>query len=1178
MKKKLLKTTSAVVLVLLAVLLGTYFYVSSGRFVRTQVFPRVAAALGTEIQSGDVAFSAFNHIEIKNLRVGTEADPLLLAGHIRMRYRALSILSGKVEVNEVLLRDVTVAVTPEKLKVLTKAGPAEKAPSKPSEPAKPRIIAVRNVKVQNLSLSYVQAGDSAERMELLVPQLDLDLPELVTGKDFRLTVAAQAKAVVGERIDAEVRDISVNLKGSLGQDLLPTLLNLTVNVKGMAGTAGSVVLDGRRVQAAVELAGDGPQRWILKRLSLAEYDHETKDAELVVTGELGAAPPSAALDLAMEIPPGSLLNVVGALAGGLEFGQTAVSYKGHVDMPSQGSLASRGELHVRDLTLAVPSAGVPALRPLQIAANYDLGMDLTSHTLTLSRLDATVTDGGRDVVAVALDRAVALDLQDPVGAAAARLSMKIDRFDLTMFNALLAKQQDLRIVSGELNRDMQLDIEQGGRRIVLQVGGGGVDKLVMRQGGKQIGPLRIDHEAKLQLTEFKTLDIEHFKVGLVPLAAGAPPAATVFLGGTMELVPEPIGQLTARIEGDGAQLMELARPFLGELDFAIGQPRLAGRIELDLRQGAANPNVDFYLSVTGIEATSSSLGLERPLALDIVTHLQGGLRDGGHVVLEPGYFRVNGFGQDGLVHVTVEKTSFALDDMQTAPGKVVLPTSFSVNDLDLAKLLPFLPKEAGIAKLAGNVKILGGATVTGPGQAVRLDMKAAIEGLDFSKSDGTALAAPLSPSLGIALDYAVGGVAGIKHMDVVLQRTGEPEPLLSLNVAGSFDTGMDPDVKNVISASTRGTVLLDELEKLVVRPEGKEEATQASAPRPAPGGEKEEGPNLWIAMEIDVARATYRQMVIEDLAVEAEYRNAKLDLSKGQLLLNGGMLEARGSVDLRDPEKPDYDLAASVTNLPFAPVLSSFMPKAARFMSGGFKAADIELKGTGFDMPSLQDNLSAKMTAQLDRLVVEPLEGTAGRLTDLLLLSLFNMGWSDMNFAGGGLDLAVDKAQFGDHDIHFRQLRLQAPLFLLDGSGSLQLGGAWTPDLEIKTGFSEGKATSLRSGGFDIAVDGDASGYHAGPTIPLKGDLTNLRNQAGIATAVLASAGKISRKDAQTADLANQVLGVLKGDEDSDAGATLGGILNRVFETPPEQEKEEEKKKDETTEVIGNLLKGIFGN
>lgn len=1001
-------------------------------------------------------------------------------------------------------------------------------------------------------------------------------------------MATQAKAVVGELVDAEVRDISVDLKGSLGQDLMPTMLNLTVNVKGMAGTAGSVALDGRRVQAAMELAGDGPQRWILKHLNLAEYDHETKDAELVVTGELGAAPPSAALDLAMEIPPGSLLNVVGTLAGGLEFGQTAVSYKGHVDMPSQGSLASRGELHVRDLTLAVPSAGVPALRPLQIAVNYDLGMDLTSHTLTLSRLDATVADGGRDVVAVALDRAVALDLQDPGGAAAAKLSVKIDRFDLTMLNALLAKQQDLRIVSGELNRDVQLDIEQGGRLVVLQIGGGGVEKLVVRQGGKQIGPLRIDHEARLQLVEFKTLDIEHFKVGLVPLAAGAAPAATVFLGGTMELAPEPTGQLTARIEGDGAKLMELAKPFLGELDFAIGQPKLAGRIELDLRQSVANPNVDFNLSVTGIEAESSSLGLERPLALDIETHLQGGLRDGGQVLLEPGYFRVNGFGRDGLVEVSIGKTSFALDDMQTAPGKVEVPLTFAVNDLDLAKLLPFVPNEAGIAKLAGIVKLNGATTMTGPGQTVRLDAKAAIEGLDFSKRDGTALAGPLSPSLDLALDYAVGGVAQINRMGVVLQRTGEREPLLLLDVAGSFDTGMDPDVKNVVSASTRGTVLLDELEKLVVRPERKEAAPQAPAPRPAPGGEKEDAPppppNLWIAMGIDVARATYRQMVIEDFTVEAEYRNGKLDLSKGQLLLNGGLLEAKGTVDLRDPKKPDYDVVASATNLPFAPMLSSFMPKAGRFMSGGLKVASIELKGAGFDMASLQDNLVAKVTAQLDRLVVEQLEGTAGRLTDLLLLSLFNMGWSDMNFVGGGLDLAVDKAQFGDHDIHLQQLRLQAPLFLLDGSGSLQFGGAWTPDLEIETGFSEGKAASLRSGGFDIAMDGDASGYHAGPTIPLKGDLTNLRNQAGIATAVLASAGKISRKDAQTADLANQVLGVLKGDKDADAGATLGGILNRVLDKSPQQEKKEEKKKDEkkkedeTTKAIGNLLKGIFGD
>lgn len=233
-------------------------------------------------------------------------------------------------------------------------------------------------------------------------------------------------------------------------------------------------------------------------------------------------------------------------------------------------------------------------------------------------------------------------------------------------------------------------------------------------------------------------------------------------------------------------------------------------------------------------------------------------------------------------------------------------------------------------------------------------------------------------------------------------------------------------------------------------------------------------------------------------------------------------------------------------------------------------------------MASLQENLVAQVDVKLDQLVIERMSGTVGKLTEALLLGIFHLSWNDLSFMDGGLDLAIDRSRFGDNDIHIQTLLLQAPSFQLDGSGTVQFGGVWAPDMEIKTGFVEAKANSLRRRGYAISAHADSAGYYPGPAIPLKGDLTSLRTQASLVTEVLVRSGKLSKQDAMKADLVNQILGSLggsqsNGEKKTDVGGILGGILGGVLESQSPKENQTEKK-DDPTEAIGGLLQGIFGN
>jgi len=1058
MGKKVLKIGGLALLFMALILIGAFSYISSGRFIQSQVLPRVADALGMEIEADDVSFSALSQLELKNLRVGDTSDPLLRAKTIRVQYHALSLLSRKVEINEVLLDGVTLSVTPEKLAALRQAAPAEKpAPETPAKkkPAKPTAvpeILVQNVSIKDMALNYEAEGATGP-IAVQIPAFNLNLPLLAGGSDFHLALDTQVRVVSGDTLNAGLQNITLDLQGGLDANLMPTKLYLDVDVADITGSAGPVQLDGRRIQVALEMTGNAAH-YDLKRAQLVEYNRETRDAELGVTGTLSIQPMTAALNLSANIPAGSLLDLVGALAGGLDFGQTAITYSGHFEMPAPGSVASRGELAVRDLTVAAHN--VPALRPLQVAAAHDVAIDLDQHVLTLNRLDVNVADAGREVVGIKMEQPLQLDLQQPGGDAATRIAVNVTRLDLTMLNAFLASQPGVRILSGEVNRAVNIDIEKGGQQIVVDVGGGGIDNLVVQQEDRRIGPLRINHEARLQLDGFKDLNINHFKAELIPSIVGSGPAATLHLDGEMQLSPEPSGRINVALDGRCDRLLAVARPYI--------------------------------------------------------------------------------------------------------------------------------PPEQGVRKLVGTVNINGNVVLAGPDKPIRLEAESKLEGLDFALENGTRLATPLSSSLDLKLDYLASGAANLERGNIVLTQRGQPDPLLDLLATARFDTSMTPDVKNTVQLTAQKPVRLDALERLIVQPEKTEKAeTAAGLPAPGTGEETPAAPppNLWVEAGLSVGEAMYRQMDISNLVVNATYRKGRVDLVKAQAGVNGGTVNASGTCDLTNPDKPAYDLAIQSASLPFDPILASFVPKLPLRSSGGLKTADIRLMGDGFDLPSMQKSLTAQMDVQLDRFVVEEMRGAFGRLAETLLLGIFDLDISDLVFVNGGLKLAVDGKRYGDHDIHLEQLLMQAPLFMMDGSGTVQMGGKWTPDIEIKTGFSDGKANSLRSQGFSIASEKSASGYHDGPTIPLKGDLLSLRNQASIVTEVLVSAGKIRSEDALKADLANQLLSLFggkDGEEKPDVGETVGNILQGVLGSQQGKKEQDTPKGDDATKVIGNVLKGIFGD
>src|ERR1051325_8251238 len=94
---------------LVVVLIVAYFTISSSAFIKGVILPRVSKSLNADVTVGDVSLSPFSQLTIDHLKVQPpNAEPLLTADQVRVRYRLLSILRGNYIVDELSLTAPTI--------------------------------------------------------------------------------------------------------------------------------------------------------------------------------------------------------------------------------------------------------------------------------------------------------------------------------------------------------------------------------------------------------------------------------------------------------------------------------------------------------------------------------------------------------------------------------------------------------------------------------------------------------------------------------------------------------------------------------------------------------------------------------------------------------------------------------------------------------------------------------------------------------------------------------------------------------------------------------------------------------------------------------------------------------------------------------------------------------------
>lgn len=459
MKKKLL-IVLGVVLVLLVV---GWFFIGSGAFVKSFVLPRVSAAVGAEVKAGDVAFSPFSKIELRQLSVTPPgAEPLLTADLVRVRYQLFAILGGRLAVDEILVESPKVSVTQnadgttslDPLLKKSAAAPAQPAPAGPAPQ-----VELASLRVNNGTVNFRSLAKDGSETRAAVTGLQLSADNIRNGSAGKFANAAQFRLTQGPAGGAASNAFAATLNGSfdftLTPDLLPATLGGGQKLAFTEATGGFAPFAGVALDATANLT---PTE--LKSAAVQFAKGGAALGGLTAAGPLDMAKQEGRLQVELKGLDRNILNLAGA-AFGLDFQNTALASVNTVEIAAGGQkLAVKGQLTGTQVSVRQDALTVP---PVDVKADYDLSVDHAAGAATIRTLNLAGTQGGREVLRGVLSQPMQINYGQAGPAPDASFTLAVTDLRLADWAALLGTS-----LAGSLNATGDVGVRNGGGDLVLK--------------------------------------------------------------------------------------------------------------------------------------------------------------------------------------------------------------------------------------------------------------------------------------------------------------------------------------------------------------------------------------------------------------------------------------------------------------------------------------------------------------------------------------------------------------------------------------------------------------------------------------------------------------------------------------------------------------------------------------
>jgi hypothetical protein len=492
-------------------LLALYFVVTSGAFLKRVVLPRVSQQVNAKVSVGDISFSPFSRLSLKQLKVETAgAEPLLVANEASVKYSLFALMAGRVNIASMNLAGVAVNVTVD-ADGKTNLDPllaSKSAPAPPARESKPLIVDLKKVVVTKGNVRFTRLAKDGSRTVAEVSELELAVEGIKNDGGGKLSLSA----VVAQRNQPALPGAnSASLLASkmtggfeftLDKTLFPTLLkgDLRLNVTQAQGVFRD--LSGLGGVLACDVS---PSE--VRQVSLRFEKGGQRLGQVQIRGPFDITKYEGRLRLEVTSVDRHALNLLGAPFG-LDFGETKLNANSQVDLSQRGqTISAKGGLSAVGFTV---SQGGRTTRSLDWTADYQFTLNLPDNSAVLQKFSLAAKQRQADLLTAALDRPMNLAWGEEVhGLNEATIKVALNGLDLADWRLFLGPHPpegklDLQgsIISRRDGREIAADISAKLRDLALTLGTNRLD-----QAGLQV-------QLRGNFSDFKTLVLDQFNLDL----------------------------------------------------------------------------------------------------------------------------------------------------------------------------------------------------------------------------------------------------------------------------------------------------------------------------------------------------------------------------------------------------------------------------------------------------------------------------------------------------------------------------------------------------------------------------------------------------------------------------------------------------------------------------------------
>jgi hypothetical protein len=495
---------------LLVLLIALYFIVTSSRFLKSMVLPRVSASINAQVTADEISLHPFSEVTVRSLKVlTTGAEPLVTAESAHVHYDLLAILRGNIQVDEISLIAPTVQIVQEpdgksNIDPLLKGD--KKKPAAPTDKA-PQL-AVRNIALKNATVRMIKKSKDGSAQATELKALEFTLDHLANAQPGKATLSAiveqSDRSGVATRAtnDSLAGKIAGNFDFALDPKLLPQSVkgNLRFDVtrtegayRDLAGLAGVLQADVTPSE--------------VRQLSMQFERAGQKLGQVALNGPFDMSKVEGRLNVVLESINRQVLNLAGAQHG-WDFGETTLNSTNVINITKQGGVIdATGTLAGSRVTLIKSNQATP---PLDVMVEFQTVVNLEDKTAVVQKLGMTGRHNQSELLRAALDRPMSLAWgSTTTGLPDSTFQLAVNQFDLQSWQALLGTN----VPSGKLDLQLNVRSEQSGKLLSAKLGST-VRDLALKVGTNAIQQAQARFDANAQIEDLKRVKLDQYQFDL----------------------------------------------------------------------------------------------------------------------------------------------------------------------------------------------------------------------------------------------------------------------------------------------------------------------------------------------------------------------------------------------------------------------------------------------------------------------------------------------------------------------------------------------------------------------------------------------------------------------------------------------------------------------------------------